>query len=215
MIAFARCGSTAAGLDGELVRVDPSDRSPDDLAGATGDPRADPPHAFRSSLATIIPATAAPYGYTLAVWSSGAVLLRSHGAPSLGDTLMFVVGAIAGFNLLGLFAIGVFRRATPIDRRQDRVLAGVLDWVALGAVIAAVYGISQIHGWTPWLLGPFTATILYLLIASLQLALLTIRRERERGGCRTPPNHTTAAAPPNRCTAAGTGDDPRDLGQDA
>jgi uncharacterized membrane protein SirB2 len=132
-------------------------------------------------MATIIPATAAPYGYTLAIWSCGAVLLRSHGTPSFADTLLFVAGAIAGFNLLGLLAIGVLGHARSIDRRQDRVLAGVLDWVALGAVVAAVFAISEIPGWAPWLLGPFTASVLYLVIASLQLAVLARRPERDPG----------------------------------
>ncbi|HUA07410.1 MAG TPA: hypothetical protein VMB27_26145 [Solirubrobacteraceae bacterium] len=128
---------------------------------------------MRSSLATIIPATAAPYGYTLAIWSCGAVLLRSHGTPSVTDTLLFIAGAIAGFNLLGLLAIGVLGHARPIDRGQARVLAGALDWVALGAVVAAASAISAIRGWAAWLLGPFTATVLYLVIASLQLAFLS------------------------------------------
>ena len=109
------------------------------------------------------------------------MLLRSHGTPSFVDTLLFVAGAIAGFNLLGLLAIGVLGHARSIDRRQDRVVAGVLDWVALGAVVAAVFAISGIPGWAPWLLGPFTATVLYLVIASLQLAFLSLRPDRNPG----------------------------------
>ncbi len=138
--------------------------------------------ALRSSLATIIPASATPYGYTLAIWSCGALLLRSHGTPSFADSLMFVAGAIVGFNVLGVLAIGVISRAKPIERRQDRVLAGVLDWVALGVAIAAVSLISEIHGWLAWLLGPFAATVLYLLLASLQLAVLAAHRTRDRDG---------------------------------
>jgi hypothetical protein len=137
-------------------------------------------YTLRSSLATVIPASAAPYGYTLAIWSSGAVLLRSDGRPSLGDVLTFVAGAIAGFNLLGVLSIGVMGHVEPIESRQDRVLAGVLDWVALGAVVGAVSAISGIHGWAPWLLGPLTATVLYLLVASLQLAGLAIHRKPDR-----------------------------------
>jgi hypothetical protein len=137
-------------------------------------------YTLRSSIATVIPASAAPYGYTLAIWSSGAVLLRSAGQPSLGDVLTFVAGAIAGFNLLGVLSIGVIGHVRPIECLKDRVLAGVLDWVALGAVIGAVSAISGIHGWAPWLLGPLTATVLYLLIASLQLAVLAIHRKPDR-----------------------------------
>ena len=155
-------------------------RGREDLVGVAVDRGREPRYALRSSLATVVPASATPYGYTLAIWSCGAVLLRSHGTPSLADTLMFVAGAIAGFNLLGASAFGAIGHARPIDRRQDRVLAGALDWVALGAVVAAVSVISAIHGRLPWLLGPFTATVLYLLIASLQLALLTFHRPPDR-----------------------------------
>jgi hypothetical protein len=109
------------------------------------------------------------------------VLLRSDGTPSLTDTLMFVGGAIVGFNLLGLLAIEVIGEAKPIGCLQERVLAGVLDWIALGAVVGAVSGISDIHGWEAWLLGPFAATVLYLLAASAQLAVLAIHRGRHRG----------------------------------
>ncbi|HTU86513.1 MAG TPA: hypothetical protein VMF57_13115 [Solirubrobacteraceae bacterium] len=139
-----------------------------------------PRYALRSSLATIVPASAAPYGYTLSIWSTGALLLRSHGTPSTADTLMFVAGAIAGFNLLGAIAVGDIRHTRSVERRQDRVLAGVLDWVALGAVLAVVFAISRIHGSAPWILGPLAATIVYLLVASLQLAALIVERAPDR-----------------------------------
>jgi hypothetical protein len=160
------------------VSAEHHDPLPEDLGAITADRDPHARYGLRSSLATIIPATAAPYGYTLAVWSCGAVLLRSHGTPSLTDTLLFVAGAIAGFNLLGAVAIGVLGHARSIDRRRDRVLAGVFDWVALGAVVAAVTATSAIRGWAAWLLGPFTATVVYLSIASLQLAVLSIHPGR-------------------------------------
>jgi hypothetical protein len=75
----------------------------------------------------------------------------------------------------------VIGHAQPIERRQARVLAGRLDWVALGVVVGAVYTISAIHGWVAWLLGPFAATILYLVIASLQLAVLAGHLTRNQG----------------------------------
>jgi peptidoglycan/LPS O-acetylase OafA/YrhL len=165
----------------QLVPVDPEDHPADRLPRVAGDRARHARYGLGSSLATIIPASAAPYGYTLAVWSCGAALLRSHGTPTLGDTLMFVAGAILGFTLLGVLAIGLISHARPIERRTDRVLAGVLDWIALGAVIGAVYLISSIHGWAPWLLGPLTATIIYLLIASLQLAVLASHQTPSSG----------------------------------
>jgi hypothetical protein len=135
--------------------------------------------AMTSSLATVVTATAAPYGYTLTIWSAGAVLVRSHGTPTVGDLLMFVAGAIAGFNALGVLAVAATGNLQPIDSRRDRVLAGLLNWVAVGTGVAAVSAISAIRGWIPWLLGPLAATVLYLVTASLQLALLAARRDRD------------------------------------
>lgn len=134
-----------------------------------------PSQTLGAALSTLLVASAAPYGYTLAVWGSGAVLLHSHGVPDVGEVFLFVAGAIAGFNLLGLLVEDAIDTTMPIDRRGDRLLAGVLDWIAVGAVIGAVSLLAEIHGWVPWLVAPLVATVLYLLIASLQLTALAIR----------------------------------------
>jgi hypothetical protein len=133
-----------------------------------------------AALSTLLVASAAPYGYTLAVWSSGALLMRPHGVPDPRDVFIFVAGAIAGFNLLGLWVEEGIKRTMPIERRGDRLIAGVLDWVAVGAVVGAVSLLAEIHGWVPWLLAPLVATVLYLLLASLQLAALALRHDRGR-----------------------------------
>jgi hypothetical protein len=141
-----------------------------------------PPRSARqtlgAALSTLLVASAAPYGYTLTIWGSGALLIRSHGAPDVGEVFLFVAGAITGFNLLGLLVAETINRTMPIDRRADRLLAGVLDWIAVGAVIGAVSLLANIPGWVPWLVAPLVATALYLLLAGLQLAALAIRGHR-------------------------------------
>jgi hypothetical protein len=49
----------------------------------------------------------------------------------------------------------------PINRYERRVLAGAFDWIAVGAALGAVSLLDGIHGWLPWLVGPFAATVLY------------------------------------------------------
>lgn len=132
---------------------------------------------MRASLSTLVVATSAPYGYTLAVWSSGALLVHSHGVPSVPDVLTFVAGAIAGFDLLALVVVAdTGGEIMAIDRRYDRLLGGVLDWVALGIVVGGTSAVTAIHGWVPWLVVPFFTTVSYLLIASLQLAAFATPR---------------------------------------
>jgi hypothetical protein len=76
----------------------------------------------------------APYGYTLTVWTSGAVLTHARGIPTTVDALLFMLGAVFGFALVGGAAFGRlsaraveapqpalwagFQRA--LDRRSDR-----------------------------------------------------------------------------------------------
>ena len=55
--------------------------------------------------------------------------------------------------------------------------AGAFDWIAVGASLGAVSLLDGIHGWLPWLVGPFAATVLYLLIASAQLAIVVVREK--------------------------------------
>ena len=112
---------------------------------------------------------------------SGAVLLRSLGAPTAAEVFIFAAGARAGFylvgRLLGLLASATPGPANPINRHEDRVLAGAFDWIAVGAALGAVSLLDGIHGWLPWLVGPFAATVLYLLIASAQLAIVVVREK--------------------------------------
>ena len=135
---------------------------------------------LRAKLSSIVASSAARYGYTLAIWSTGALILRTHGVPSVAEVLLFVAGGIAGFNGLGLFVGETLGQIISIDNRKDRLLAGVLDWLALGVVVGAVSLLSEIPSWVPWLVGPLAATLLYLLIASLQLTALASPQARLR-----------------------------------
>lgn len=132
---------------------------------------------LRAALSSIVVSSAAPYGYTLAIWSSGALILRARGLPTVAEILLFVAGAIVGFNVLGLIVEETLGQTMSIENRRDRLLAGGLDWLALGVVVGAVSLLSEIPSWVPWLVGPLAATLLYLLIASLQLTALAIHRE--------------------------------------
>jgi hypothetical protein len=53
-----------------------AERSPHAMARTPEEPR-DAGGTLRAALATVVAASAVPYGYTLAIWGSGAVLLRS------------------------------------------------------------------------------------------------------------------------------------------
>jgi hypothetical protein len=135
-----------------------------------------PPHPFQSGVGAVVVASAAPYGYTLAIWSSGAVLLASRGKPTVGEVFLFIAGALAGFGILGGFIIGRLAEQTTSYRGRDRVIAGAFDWIAVGAAVGAAALIAQIAGWVAWPLAAFAATALYFSAFGLQLAFVALTR---------------------------------------
>jgi hypothetical protein len=154
------------------------EQSPHAVAGPPEERRA-AGGTLRAALATVVAASAVPYGYTLAIWAPARCFCAPFGAPTAAEVFIFAAGASAGFylvgRLLGLLASATPGSANPINRHEDRVLAGAFDWIAVGAAIGAVSLLDGIRGWLPWLVGPFAATVLYLLIASAQLAIVVLR----------------------------------------
>ncbi len=130
------------------------------------------------ALGTLASSSAAPYGYTISVWSSGAVLIHFRGAPNVGDVFLFAAGALAGFTLIGLVAHLRLGALDEMPSERERILAGVLHWFAVGAAIGTVALIAQIPSWAAWPLAMFAATTVYLLGATLQLAAVTGRGRR-------------------------------------
>lgn len=131
---------------------------------------------FRAALGTIASASAAPYGYTISLWSSGALLFHFHGAPDVVEVFLFVVGALSGFGVIGAIAHGALRERSPLPPGRGHILAGTLHWFSVGVAVGSVALVSEVPSAIAWAVGSFMATSLYLLGASLQLAVVSSRR---------------------------------------
>ncbi len=84
------------------------------------------------------------YGYTLAVWGSGALLLNSF-QTSPADILSFVIGGVTGFALLSIIAFKGLVTHVDIDEDNDYVPASMIHILAsLGTVIANYTIITQL-----------------------------------------------------------------------
>jgi hypothetical protein len=65
-----------------------------------------------------VAASAAPYGYTLTIWTSGAVLSHARGITSAADALLFLVGAVVAYALVGGLTLG----GAPSDWHPSRLM---------------------------------------------------------------------------------------------
>jgi hypothetical protein len=121
-------------------------------------------------LATELRGGAVPYGYTVTVWTSGMVLARERGLPSVGEVFLFMVGAVAGFALLGL--IVRLTRGMPFEPSYGALRrTGMIHFLAVGVALGGTTLVALIHSGVAWPLGAFVGTVTYLALATLELAL--------------------------------------------
>lgn len=121
-------------------------------------------------LATVLRGSALPYGYTVTVWTSGAMLTRHEGLPSTGQVFLFMLGAIAGYSLLA--AVVKLGRGVPSDPPEGALRrTGMLHFLAVGGALGAAALVSLIHNGLAWPLGAFVATATYLVLATLELRI--------------------------------------------
>lgn len=139
------------------------------------DARRKSPSTTGIALGTIVSASAAPYGFTVSLWSSGALLIHFRGDPNVGDVYLFAAGALIGFALVGITARPALQLSRPIEVAPDRVLAGALNWFSVGAATGVVALIAQIPSWVAWPTCSLAATALFMLCSSVQLAFVTGR----------------------------------------
>lgn len=125
---------------------------------------------MRRAFATVISASAAPYGYTLTIWSTGALLLHYRRSPTVAEIFLFMAGAIAAFAWLSLLGQPMIEEADQLRSPGVRTRAGSFDLFAVGLAAGAGALIAMVPSWSAWPLAAFGATGTYLLATSAQFA---------------------------------------------
>lgn len=123
------------------------------------------------ALARMLGASALPYGYTLTIWGSGAILIHYRGSPLVWQVIVYAFGAVLAYGLLGALGRPGASPKSPPAAPSERVGAGVLHWLAVGVALGSVILVGQIDSWVAWPLGSFIATSIFLVLGSVELAL--------------------------------------------
>lgn len=139
------------------------------------------PPAYRRALATVVRRSALPYGYTLTIWASGAVLEHAHGTPDVAEIFLFMLGAVAGFILVGIASRT--ERNPPVEpQRGDLVRTGFIQAAAVGLALGAAALLATVDGLAAWALASLGATAVYLSAAGAELALSSVACRQPLGG---------------------------------
>ena len=124
---------------------------------------------YRHGLRKAVGTSAGPYGYTLTIWTSGAVLIHNRGVPDTLEAILFAFGAVLGFALIGALA---FRRALVIRIRATShpVLWGSFHFIPVAASIGAAGLVAHfVDGAAAFPLAGFLSTSIYLICVAAQI----------------------------------------------
>jgi hypothetical protein len=133
----------------------------------------DPSSGFRGTLQGILGALASSYGFTLTIWSTGAVVAHRRGIPDLPGVVLLIAGAALAFTAVQAWAYGTLR---PSARPFVAPPVGV--WVSAQALPAALpvtisWLVARVvSGDLVWLAAGAIATGGYVMLASVQASWL-------------------------------------------
>lgn len=140
--------------------------------------------SFRRSLALTVAAMDLPFGYTLTIWSSGALAVAHYGVPRVGEILAFLLGGLAAYLAATWIAVAHFGTVTPARIRRSSslnvfsILAAIVVSGLTGAIQTPLVGyfIAGFSGTAIYLLG--ISTFNWLLARSDQMRGREDSRER-------------------------------------
>lgn len=133
---------------------------------------------FLQAIQTALHGAGLPYGYAITVWATGATLAGEQGVPSLVDTYLFAAGAVLAYGGLTFLTWATDGEAQhQLTRSPRRVRAGLLHVAAIMLAVTSAALIARISSGAVWLVAPLVATLLYLAVPSVEVALVESERE--------------------------------------
>lgn len=113
------------------------------------------------------------FGFSITVTVTFGVISQLEVHPHLLDLFLFAVAGVAAFTLLNL--VVVLRRGDAInDGAGERatLLGTATDFLAVGAAVGAAIAVGELlDGTLVWLLAPFVAGVIYVLVQAVELAV--------------------------------------------
>lgn len=100
------------------------------------------------------------YGFTIAFWGSGAMLIKEAGLPTLLEALAYGGGAVLGFAALTLLVYGSALKRASYEE-NDIVVLGMVHYLAALVPVAAAAYLSQLEAPLSFLLTGFAVSTTY------------------------------------------------------
>jgi hypothetical protein len=123
----------------------------------------------RNYLQALLAGESRAYGFTIAFWGSGAMLIKAHGVPGVENALAYGLGAVLGFGILSIAAFGQAYREVEYEKPTYAVL-GMIHYIAALVPIYLSYLIvsGPLGASMEFLLSGFAVSTVYNVLAVLE-----------------------------------------------
>jgi F0F1-type ATP synthase membrane subunit c/vacuolar-type H+-ATPase subunit K len=130
-------------------------------------------HAYFAGLAISITGNVPAYGYSIVVTSAFGVVAAEHQAPSVFRIFLFLLGATAGFSVLGaLGALAFEEEEIGAEGPVTLLVGGAMSiFSTSGGFGLALLIAYLLGGWVVWLVAPLCATVAYVLLLAAEMGL--------------------------------------------
>lgn len=136
----------------------------------------------RAFFRTLLVEESFAYGFAIAFWGSGVLLINAYGLPHTPGVFAYAVGAITGFGLLAVASFGgAFVTVSPDRSPQYVVLAGIHYLASLVPIAFTHLLLAASLGRMPSLFAAGAGvSVLYNVAAAVEEAVSEVVRRYER-----------------------------------
>jgi hypothetical protein len=112
------------------------------------------------------------YAYSVTATATFGVLAKEDGAPGVPECFLFLAGAGAGFAIVNLLVTRAFSEELADEPSHVIALATALSFFSTAAALGVATIVAWLgHGWFPWLVAPFAATLVFIAGAGAEMGL--------------------------------------------
>jgi hypothetical protein len=109
------------------------------------------------------------YGFTIAFWGSGAILINTFGIPSFTEILYYATGAVTGYGILALIAFNNALSNVEINQSTSLVLSMIHYIAAIIPILTAkIISLNIENSSTAFLLTGMSVSIVYNSLSVLE-----------------------------------------------
>jgi hypothetical protein len=128
---------------------------------------------YRRGLGAALRHNQVAYAYSVMATATFGALAKLDGMPNVADCFLYLVGAGVAFALINVAVTRGFSERLPREPSEVVALGTALSLFSTAAAlgIAALIGWVDGGAWPAWLVGPFLATLVFVLGAGGEMGL--------------------------------------------